>query len=182
MGTLTLIKADDFERMAPLLGPCELVKGEIVQMAPSGMGHSEVTTNICWLLLTHVKRAKSGRVLTNEAGIVVAQDPDTVRGADVLYLSYQRLAKAEKWKGFLRHPPELVVEVFADDDSWQKMETKIAEYHAIGVDMVWVAEPKTQSVRLYPKGGEPYVLHSNATIEDKALPGFRCSVSEFFED
>ena len=126
---------------------------------------------------------KAGRVLTNETGVVVKRDPDSVRGADVLFISYQRLPATEQWEGFLRQPPELVAEVLGADESWKKMEEKIAEYHAFGVDLVWVADPRMLAVRLCPRGGEPSVLHgSDELTGGNVLPGFRCKVSEFFAD
>lgn len=183
MATLTRITAEDFERIASLLGPCELIDGEIVRMSPGGVQHSAVTVRIVFALETHNRRVRAGRVLSNEAGVVVKRDPDTVRGADALFISHARLPAHEDWKGFLQHPPELIAEVFSEDDSWKKMETKVAEYHAFGVDMVWVVDPRTLSVRLHPRGGTPSVLHGpdELTTADY-LPGFRCKVSELFAD
>lgn len=115
---------------------------------------------------------------------MVRSAPDTVRGADVLFISYGRLQAAEDWEGFLRHPPELVVEVFSKDDSWKKMEEeKIADYHAFGVDVVWVVDPQTRTVRLYPRAGEPSILQAADELDGADfLPGFKCPVATFFAD
>ena len=120
-------------------------------------------------------------MLTNETGIVVKRDPDTVCGADVLFISYRRLKASQRWRGFLRQPPELVVEVLAEDDSWKKIEAKVAEYHSFGVDLVWIADPKTLSVRVYPRGDKPTVCPKGGELSGgRALPGFRCKVARFF--
>lgn len=183
MTTTVAITAEDFERIAPVLGPCELVQGEIVRMSPGGFEHSRITVRVVFLLEGHSRRNKLGRVLTNEAGMVVRHGPDTVRGADALFISFRRLPRSENWKGFLQQVPELVVEVLSEDDSWKKMEEKIADYHTFGVDMVWVIDPRTLAVRLYPRGAEPFVLHSADEIDGgELLPGFRCRVAEFFGD
>lgn len=175
------ITAEDFERIAPLLGPCELVEGEIVRMCPGGVRHSAVTVNVVYLFERYNREFKLGRVLSNEAGMVVKQGPDTVRGADVLFISCKRLPGSEDWEGFLRHPPELIVEVLSADSSWKKMEEKVAEYLAFGVDLVWVADPQTLSVRVFPRGAAPFVLHTGDDIDaGEAFPGFRCRVAEFF--
>jgi Uma2 family endonuclease len=183
MPVTTLLTAEDFAKIAPLLGPCELVKGEIVHMAPGGLEHSEVSTNITLLLGVYVRRKRLGRVLSNEAGIVVAKDPDTVRGADVAFISYERLPKGQRFRSFLRHRPELVVEVLGEDQSWEKMNEKVADYHAFGVDLVWVADAHTETVRVYPKGGEPLVRQRNEELSGgELLPGFSCKVADFFTD
>ena len=74
-----LMTAADFEGIAPLLGSCELVEGEILPTSPGGAGHSRVTTNAVYVLEGWNRRTGAGHVLTNEAGIVVREHPDTVR-------------------------------------------------------------------------------------------------------
>jgi Uma2 family endonuclease len=183
MRTATLIRTEEFERLAHALGPCELVNGEVVAMSPGHFKHSRVTMNVAYILEGYARRSRHGRALTNEAGIVVDAEHDTVRGADAAFVSFKRLPAGKRHRGFLRQPPELVVEVLGDDDTWKVVEEKVAEYHALGVDMVWVADPRTLSVRLYPKRGEPHVLHEKDTITGgKLLPGFTCLVAEFFID
>lgn len=173
--------AKEFARVAERLGPCELVNGEVVPMSPGGFQHSLVTGHVAGRLYIWVARKRVGRVLTNEAGLIVREAPDTVRGADVAYISYKRLPRAKTWTGFLRHPPELIVEVLGDDASWEDIETKTAEYHRFGVDLVWVVDPHTHTVRLYPKRGKGSVVHDGGEVRGgRLLPGFRCKVAEFF--
>ncbi|MBI2919481.1 MAG: Uma2 family endonuclease [Planctomycetes bacterium] len=183
MKTAAHVSAERFERIAHELGPCELVKGEIVPMSPGGFEPSRVVMQIAGMLWTWANRAGTGRVVTGEAGILVDRNPDTVRGADVLYISFKRLPKGREWAGFLRQPPEVVVEVLGQKDTWDELEAKVAEYHKFGVDIVWVAEPKTRSVRIYSRGVEPAVVQGDDEISGvKLLPGFRCKVREFFAE
>jgi Uma2 family endonuclease len=182
MNKLQPITAEDFSRIAGKLGSCELVNGEIVPMSPGHVPHSEVTANITIILGTYAKRTKLGRVLGNEAGIIVKRNPDTIRGADALYISYKRMGQHRRPQGWLEHVPELIVEVLGAEDSWHDIEVKIAEYHGIGVNSVWVADPRTKSVRIYPLKGEPFVLHEKDTITGgKLMPGFKCRAGDFFE-
>ncbi len=176
---MTRIAAGDFERIAAVLGPCELVQGEVVSMAPGGFGHSKVTLRFAFALESWNVRARRGHVLTNEAGIVVSGD--TVRGADVAFISFARLPEHAAHAGYLTTPPELVVEVLGQDESWSRIETKVAEYHALGVDLVWVADPHTRAVRAYPRGGAPGVLQIGDTLDaGELLPGFSCPVADVF--
>jgi Uma2 family endonuclease len=182
MKTSTLIRAEEFALVAHVLGPCELVKGEIVPMSPGGVRHSKVTGRAYFLLETHNRSRQLGHVLTGEAGIIVARGPDTVRGADVAFISYQRLPKDATGTGFLQSPPELIVEVFSDDVSWKAIEEKIAEYHHFGVDLVWILEPRTSTLHAYGRGVPPVVLRETDTVSaEPYMPGFACRVAEFFE-
>lgn len=183
MKAATLLSAEDFARVAEMLGPCELVKGEIVAMSPGGARHSRVTGNAFRLVDAHCRAKGFGRALTGEAGVIVARRPDTVRGADVAVISYERLPKDSLADGFLTAPPELVVEVLSRDTSWEKMEEKVAEYQAFGVDLVWVLDPQTASLRVYPRGGASSVLHgADEASAEPIVPGLRVPVAQFFED
>ena len=183
MKTPAPISAEDFEKIAPLFGSCELVDGEIAQMAPGGLPHSVVSANVAYILGAYVRKSKLGRVITNEAGVFVKDAPDTVRGVDVGFLSYKRVAPKTRIAGFLRTPPELLVEVLGHEDTWKKIEDKIIEYHRFGVDLVWVVDPNTQSLRVYPKGRSSHTYHGEDKVNGgKVLPGFSCKTSDFFTD
>ncbi len=183
MRTSTLLSAEEFARVAEVLGPCELVNGEIIPMSPGGLRHSEITARAC-VLLGADKRVRSlGRVLTGEAGFIVRRGPDTVRGADVAFISYQRLPKDTQVTGFVEVPAELIIEVLSDDTSWADMEKKIGEYHAAGVDLVWVLDPRTLTLRAYPRGASPVLLReADSASADPHVPGFSCRVADFFGD
>jgi Uma2 family endonuclease len=182
MRTIALLTAEDFARVAPILGPCELVKGEIVAMSPGGIAHSRVIGNAFALLDAHVRPRRLGRVLTGEAGVVVARRPDTVRGADVAFISYERLPREAPEEGFLSQPPELIIEVLGKDTSWEKMDEEVAEYHGLGVDLVWVLDPQTETLRTDPRGRTPIVLRdAQEASADPFVPGFSVCVAQFFE-
>lgn len=176
-----LLSAEDFELVAQVLGPCELVRGEIIPMSPGGIRHSRITGNAFRLLDSHCRPRHIGRVLTGEAGVIVARQPDTVRGADVAFISYQRLPEAASEEGFLQKPPELIIEGLGKDVSWAKMEEKAADYHAVGVDLVWVLDPQTITLRVYQRGASPLVLRDTDTASaDPHVPEFAVNVSAFF--
>lgn len=183
MRSATLLSAEDFELVAQVMGSCELVKGEIIPMSPGGILHSLVTANAFRVLDSHCRPLKIGRVLTGEAGVIVARRPDTVRGADVAFISYQRLPKGPTEHGFLKQPPELVIEVLSMDTSWEKMEEKVADYHAMGVDLVWVLDPQTMTLRAYPLE-RPAVLFRDTDMAsaDPHVAGFSVVVGAFFEE
>lgn len=61
------------------------------------------------------------------------------------------------------------------------METKIGEYHAFGVDLVWVLDVRTLTLRAYPRGGSPVLLRqADIANADPHVPGFSCRVADFF--
>ena len=181
--TTTLLRAEEFARVAEVLGPCELENGAIIPMSPGGFRHSKITGRAFFLLEAHNHAHHLGHVLTGEAGFIVRRGPDTVRGADVVFISYRRLPKETPIPGFLEVPAELIIEVLSDDTSWAEMEKKIGEYHAAGVDLVWVLDPRTLTLRTYARGAAPVLLREADTANaDPHVPGFSCRVADFFAD
>jgi Uma2 family endonuclease len=179
----TLTTAEEFETICGQVGPCELVRGEILHLSPGGLGHSSISGTVAGLLFIWARRDSRGRVLTNEAGIVVEVGPDTVRGADVAYLSYQRLPKGKRIKGFLKVPPELVVEILGKGQGWRDMVEKAGEYLRMGVDRVWVIDPDAETLHIFRSDAEPIRLTTDDQISDSGiLPGFSCKVAEIFND
>jgi Uma2 family endonuclease len=183
MPVKTLVTCEEFERLADELGPCELIDGEVRTLSPGGFRHSSTAHRSGFRLGGVVSEHKLGHVLGCEIGIHISQDPPRSRGADVAFISYKRLPRGTEPVGFLTVPPELVVEVFGLKDTWERINEKVADYHRIGVDMVWVADPFTRTVRKFPRGGKPEIVHEGGTIDGGAiLPGFSVPVARFFED
>jgi Uma2 family endonuclease len=183
MSTQTLITAVEFEKMAARLGPCELVRGEVIPLSPGGMDHSQISAAVVGLLYTWTRSTKLGRVWTNEAGLITQQQPDTVRGIDAAYYAYERLPRQAIRSGFAKTPPNLAVEILGKGQGWREMLEKVGEYLRLGVDRVWLVDPKTQRVHIYRPDAEPVVLSGDdALVDDVILPGFRCTVADLFQD
>src|SRR5258708_1924002 len=99
------------------IGRCELVEGRIVNISPTGGEHGDLENNVAHYLTIFVKPQKMGRVRSGEVGIYTHRNPDTVRAADVLYISNERLANL-KSRSFMDVAPELIVEAMSPDDRW----------------------------------------------------------------
>lgn len=178
----TRLTAAEFGRVADRLGPCELVRGEVIFLSPGGMSHSGVSANAAFLLGLWARRSRCGRVFANEAGLITERTPDTVRGADVAYFSYQRLPKGEEPAGFSPIPPELVVDILGKRQGRPQMLEKAAEYLNMGVDRVWIIDPKTRGLHVLRSDVEPQVLGQRALLRDPdVLPGFKVRVKDFFQ-
>lgn len=160
---------------------CELVEGEIKQMSPTGWKHGGVESNLTERLNTFVRENDLGRVLAGEVGIYTGRDPDTVRGADVLFISHERLENASP-EGFLDVAPELIVEIMSPSNAWEDVRQKIEEYFAIGVGHVWIVEPENRAVQVYRSRDAVRTLSEDDTLEGEGpLDGFSVAVRALFE-
>ena len=58
-------------------------------------------------------------------GLYIRRNPDTVRGADLAYISAERYAKRKQQSGFLDVAQELIVEIMSPDDRWVDVSEKL---------------------------------------------------------
>src|SRR5688572_23755826 len=122
-----LLTGDDILEM-PDLECCELVRGSIVHAQPSGFRHGRIAASFFRALDSFVAPRKLGEVIVGEVGIYTEWGPDTVRGADVAYISGERLRRVKDRGKFLDVAPELVVEVVSAKQSWKRVRQKLEEY------------------------------------------------------
>jgi Uma2 family endonuclease len=159
----------------------ELVRGEVVAMTKPGKRHGLVCVNISYVLSTYARQRKKGYVCSNDTGVVVERDPDTVRGPDLLYFE-DATKYAEVETGFAEDPALLAVEVLSPHDTLGKMMERIVDQLNAGTPLVWLVDPEAQNVTVFRPGKPPYVVHAGEEITgDDVLPDFRCKVAEFFK-
>ncbi len=148
-------------------------------MAPAGFEHGRATTQIGFLLTQHLKVSQMpGAVLTGDPGFIL--DDHNVRALDVAFLDAGRCAQAPK-RGFMRFVPNLAVEVVSPGDSYSDTVAKARLWISRGVSLVWVADPRSQTVEVYAQGQPVRQLAAGDGIDGGVvLPGFACTVADFF--
>jgi Uma2 family endonuclease len=183
MATATrLITAEEYARLPDRGVPTELIGGEVVEMNMPSPRHGEVCVNIAFLLREFLKGRNLGRVIGNDGGIITKRNPDSVRGGDVWYISYQKVPKGPVADHYLTVPPDIVFEVLSKDDRWPRVLAKVAEYLAVGVPVVCVVNPRDETVRLYfPDDPEIVLTSADELTFPNQLPGFAVLVQRLFE-
>lgn len=177
----TLLTADEYLAM-PDDGPSELVRGEVVEMSPPGPRHGRVCGNVAFTLETWARSSGLGIAFTNDSAVQTEFEPDTVRGADVVYVSRDRLPDGVP-VGRFREPPNLCVEVISPPDRWADVLAKVAEYLAVGVAEVWLVDPESRWIERHRPDATSVRLGNDETLAHcPVLPGFSTPVVEFFRD
>ncbi len=87
----------------------ELYEGRLEDVPMPGTEHGVICLNIASEIRSHVKANQLGHVASNDTFVRTQQNPDTVRGADVCFWSYDRLPKGQLPKGIADQPPDLIV-------------------------------------------------------------------------
>lgn len=160
----------------------ELVRGKVVEIKRPFTSHGYFTNRIATLLGQFVDEHEFGRVVCGGAGTVTQRKPDTVRGLDVAYYSFERIPRGPLPKGYWPAGPELVVEIRSEDDRWKDILQKVGEYLGANVLTVAVVDPESQHVHLYSADRETVILKTDdqLTFPD-LLPGYEMIVGKLFE-
>jgi Uma2 family endonuclease len=176
-----LVTGEELYRMGDI-GRAELIDGVIKQYMPTGHPHAYHELLLGMYIMQFVLKHKLGRALSGEVGIYIRRNPDTVRAADIAFISNERLAQATE-KGFLDVAPELVVEVMSPEDSWSDVNDKLADYFSIDVKLIWIVDPLRRRVHVYRSLTNMDILtEADQLTGGDVLPGFTLSVSAIFAD
>lgn len=158
----------------------DLIQGEVVEMSRPTRIHGRVCFRVTYLLENWVEKVRNGYIATNDAGVVLEEDPDTVVGPDVAYYTDANTFDEvpPKWGDV---PPILAVEVSSPNDRMGKVNAKIMAYLRNGVRLVWLVDSEERIVTIYRPQQQMVILRDSATITgEDVLPGFSCKVSDFF--
>lgn len=149
-------------------------------MSPGGQEHGCIVVNIATALTNFVRPRGLGRVMAADTGFHIASDPDTVRAPDVAFLRAERVPGRPD-QGFAYGAPDLAVEVVSPTDRPGEVRDKARDWLAAGCAVVWVVEPKTQTVAVYHGAGEAVILSLSDNLDGgDLLPGFLLPVAEVF--
>ena len=158
----------------------ELVRGEVIELPPPMKRHGVVTGNLARLIGNYLFQRRKGYLTSNDSGVILEHDPDTVRGPDVaVYEDAQTWAELHPKYGEV--PPLLAVEVLSPTDKVNKVNRKIADYLRAGVGLVWFADPEEQTLTVYRRGHEPRLHEASETVTgEEVLPGLTLKVADCF--
>jgi Uma2 family endonuclease len=158
----------------------ELDRGEVVATPPPGWLHGALCGWIAHLLWSYVLRRGAGMVTTNDAGLLVGRDPDTVRGPDVMLFSVSRRLE-ELGQKFSEELPQLIVEVLSPNDRWSRLSPRIRQYEARGVPLIGVVDPEERAITVHRPGELPQVVdEQHELVGNGVLPDFSLPASSLF--
>lgn len=156
----------------------ELIDGKVVELMPPGFDHGQFAGNIGAALRAFVRKHKLGRISV-EGGFTLRRRPDTVRGPDVSFISFEKLGD-QSTHAFIEGTPTLAVEVVSPGDLWSEVENKVQLYLETGTEVVWIVDPKTESVTVRTTGESRLYAKTDTLPGEPILPGFKLPLKEIF--
>lgn len=175
----TIHTVDDLLRM-PDWREWELDRGRLVPVSKNTMLHGQLVCRIARHLEGFMEESDLGHVVS-ESGFWLERDPDTMRGPDVAFVSYERLPELPAkgvWEGW----PDLAVEVVSPNNRTGETLKKIGQYLNAGTTLVWQVVPAQRKVAVHRADGSIEVVGEDGVLYgDPVLPGFALPVRDIFE-
>jgi Uma2 family endonuclease len=158
----------------------ELDRGEVMEMPPPGDAHGSICAWIAHLLWEYVLRRGNGRVTSNDTGLLVGRDPDSVRGPDLMLFAESAPLETLS-KGFSEAVPLLIIEVWSPNDRWSRMLRRIDQYTRRGVPLIWVVDPEERTATVFRPGENQQILEESAELTGNGvLADLRLRVADLF--
>ena len=162
----------------------EIIDGELFVTHIPHLNHQNSMGKIYAKLLSWSQGTGLGKPFINPG--IIFTDTDNVI-PDLVWVSSARLRTIVDEKGHFTAAPELVVEVLSAESGNERrdQEAKLKLYAYQGVEEYWIVNWRSPQVEIYRR--ENIQLHLVETlfpvdsINSPLLPGFECSVGEFFQ-
>lgn len=179
-----LLTAEEFAELPDDGVLKELVRGVPVPMNMPSPRHGEICLQSGHLLKVFLDSNSIGRAVSNDSGIITRRGPDSVRGGDISFYSFQRVPRDVPLprRGYTGVPPGLVFEVRSYTDRWSEVHAKVADYLTAGVDTVVVLDEQTERGWVYRADETPVEVGPDQELVLPApLDGWRVPLRRFFE-
>lgn len=165
----------------PDAGHCELVRGRLVEKE-MGARSAWIGGELLGRLREFARASGYGLVFPADVGYVCfPEDPKKVRKPDVSLIRSGRLPGNRIPDGHIALAPDLAVEVTSPNDTIAEVQTKVGEYLAAGVPLIWVITPEARTATMYRADGSASLIQWNGVLrDDNVLPGFQCRLGDLF--
>ncbi len=116
----------------------EYVDGEVRERNVGKWEHARVQ----WLLAHWFASHEKAWGIIGSTGQRIQVSPSSIRIPDLVVLA------AGPQPEILTDPPLLVIEILSPDDTYSDTQERVQDYRAMGVEMVWIVDPKTRTGRM----------------------------------
>lgn len=160
----------------------ELEDGRLIVMPPPGDIHGNIQANFSTVLKVNGQAMGLGKARA-EVGLILRRNPDRLTGPDAVFITNASLPIRRSNEGYLETIPELVIEIRSPSETGPAVRSKVDEYLAAGVCVVWVADPGPETVTAYRLNQPQQVFGPTdlLTVPD-VIPGFQVPVAELFQE
>ncbi len=158
----------------------ELVRGTLVEKMAASIEHEWLFSWLFQLLGVYVQHKDLGRVLGSRTGVRITEFDG--RLPDILFIRKDRMNIARP-KGIYAEP-DLIVEIRSPGDRPSEVNALEAEYRTIGVQEIWLIDPKRRRVRTLVRANGEYREFelSSGELRSEVIDSFSLQVEWLWND
>jgi Uma2 family endonuclease len=183
-----ILTYDDYLALPEMMQRYEIIDGMLIMEPSPTFEHQWDLKRIYHPIDAYVITQRLGVVLFAPLDVMITRNPLRTRQPDVLYISMERIVHygfdSIENVPFLDFPPDLAVEIVSPSESKSKVEDKLKDYQAIGVDECWLVRKREKTVEVLQLTADAIessgVFSRAQTIKSKVLPQLALTVDTIF--
>lgn len=170
----------DLERLSAQGFRYELIRGELIEMSPTGGLHGSATDRFAAYVRIHVDEFDQGECFAAETGFLLRRHPDTTYAPDWAFVAKGRVPEPLP-ASYVPVVPDMVLETRSPGDTKREVALKIEIWLNAGVRMALALDPAARTLTVYQPEAKPEVLGVEDTFSgEEVLPGFILPVRKLF--
>lgn len=155
----------------------EIVDGQ-KEVKMAGAKHGRIGARLIFKFEAYLEQNPIGGVYISNTTFQIGANE---RMPDVSFASAARFPEEGEPSGKWEIPPDLAVEVVSPNDVWEKVNAKVREYFAAGVQHVWLVSQEGKEVMIYDSPTQIRVVTAEEDLTSETLlPGFKLRVGDLF--
>ena len=172
----TELTLDDLEQMPDDWVHRELIEGELVELPPPELKHSDIAHSIYNSLYSFVNFHGLGTTYM-EVGYKVTSDKRNWIQPDVSFVRKKRLDDSGR---FLFGAPDLAVEVISPSERPKHILAKRELLFREGCREIWIVRPKSRKIELWTPTGLARELTAGDELSSPLFAGWSMPVADVF--
>ncbi len=155
----------------------EFVDGQVVKKVSPKRFHAALQG----ILYRYLEDSFEGKgFVYPEWGILLTRNgQDWCPVPDLTYVSQERLP-ADVGNEMCPVPPELVIEIMSEGQTFREFVAKAGDYLSVGVLRVWVIDPLSRTLTVFYPDRAPETYRGDRPLTDELLPDLAVTVELFF--
>jgi Uma2 family endonuclease len=159
----------------------ELVYGVLTTMPPNSAAHGSTAATLAFYLGQYVEYNKLGVTLAG-SGYILRRNPDTVRAADISFISREREALVDDFTGYPTLAPDLAVDILDPWDQLMDVMRRMSDWLLAGTRMVLLIDPHWRSVVVHTLDIEGHRLTEDDWLDGAdVVHGWTMPIRALFE-
>lgn len=176
----TLLSLDEFLALPDGEIAYELIDGQAIPKKPPQFFHSRLQKTL--LLIFEQWSRGRGRIESEWAIILSRRGKDWVPVPDLTYISFERLPADWILNEACPVPPEWVIEVLSPGQSFPELLEKATDYLQAGVDLVWIVDADSQTIKIVYPDAIPQIFSGKIPIAVPILSDLSLTAQAIFRE